>query len=162
MLEFSQGKGNPTLVLVDPTFGNLTQRQGIEVMKLFSSMPENDNQVRALQPPKMLGHGLACHDQMLAQFAEGLPIAVVQLIEQLSPARVGQRSKDFIHRRPKFMQPYGCMSSAACHMQLTHSTRCARSGRLKLPFQIKRPRSKIDDAVMLTQDFRAEQPGNGW
>jgi hypothetical protein len=25
-----------------------------------------------------------------------------------------------------------------------------------LPFQIKRARSKIDDAVMLTQDFRAE------
>jgi len=25
-----------------------------------------------------------------------------------------------------------------------------------LPFQIKRARSKIDDAVMLTQDFRAK------
>ncbi len=69
MLEFAQGQRNPALVLVDPTFGNLTQWDGIEVMKFFSSMPENDNQVRPFQQPEMLGHGLACHGEVLAQFA---------------------------------------------------------------------------------------------
>ena len=97
MLQFAQGKGNPALVLVDPTFGNLTQWDGIEIMKFFSSMPENHNQVRPFQPPEVFGHGLARHGEVLAQFAEGLPIAVVQSIEQLSPARIGQRFKNFIH-----------------------------------------------------------------
>ncbi len=45
----------------------------------------------------MLGHGLARHGEVLAQFAKGLPVAVVQPIEQLSPARIGQGFKDFVH-----------------------------------------------------------------
>jgi hypothetical protein len=135
MLEFAQGKGDPTLVFVDPTFGNLTQGDGIEVMKLFSAMPENDNQVRAFQPLKMLGHGLACHGQMLAQFAEGLPIAVVQPIEQLSPARIGEGFKDFIHC-PQIMQPNGCMSReghftlrSQCHVKWKS---CSEQSRMAL------------------------------
>jgi len=34
---------------------------------------------------------------MGAELAQGLPAVLMQLIEQLSPVRIGQRFKDFIH-----------------------------------------------------------------
>ncbi len=45
----------------------------------------------------MLGHGLARHREVLAQFAEDLPIVVMQLIEQLPPIRISEGFKDFVH-----------------------------------------------------------------
>jgi hypothetical protein len=36
----------------------------------------------------MLGHGLAGHLQMFAQFSQRLPVALVQPIEQLAPAGI--------------------------------------------------------------------------
>ena len=68
LLKLAQSQRNMAWILVDPTLGNLLQRNWVEVMKFFSAMPENDNQTRPFQQPKMLGHGLTCHDQMLAQF----------------------------------------------------------------------------------------------
>ena len=58
----------------------------------------------------MLGHGLARHGEVLAQFAEGLPIAVVQPIEQLSPAWIGQGFKDFVHYRGLCNQMVACQA----------------------------------------------------
>ena len=49
------------LVLVDPTLGNLMQRHGIKVMKLFASMPENDHQVRPFLQSEVFCHSLPGH-----------------------------------------------------------------------------------------------------
>ena len=43
-LEFAQGERNPVLVLVDPTLGDLIERHRVEVMKLFPTVPQNDNE----------------------------------------------------------------------------------------------------------------------
>jgi len=132
----------------------------------------------------MLGYCLACHGQVLAQLAEGLPIVVVQLIEQLSPARIGQRFKDFIHCLGLCNQMVACQPTwqtqvvsgvRVCPRRIELIVPLAPAGAAAepeagsffvrptelLPFQIKCARAEIDDAVVRAQDFGAEQAGDG-
>ena len=76
-LEFAQGERNPALVLIDPTLGDLIERHRIEVMKLFSTMPQNDNEVGLLEQPQMFGHGLSGHIEVLTEVTQGLGIVAV-------------------------------------------------------------------------------------
>jgi hypothetical protein len=98
LFEFAQGEQNPALVLVDPTFRDLLQGNGVEIVKLFPAAPNVDDKVRLVQQPEMLGHGLPRHIKMLAEIAQGLPVVLVEFIEQSAPAGISERLEDFIHR----------------------------------------------------------------
>ena len=88
-------------VFADPAFADLMQRHRIEEMQLLASAPDDDDQVRPLKDDQVLRHRLTRHLQVTAEFAERLAIALVQLIQQLSAALIGQRFEDCIHRRRK-------------------------------------------------------------
>ena len=66
-------------------------------MQLLTPAPDDDDQIRRLQQQKMLGDRLPRHVEVRAQFAERLPVALVQLVEQLSTAFVRQGFEHRIH-----------------------------------------------------------------
>lgn len=98
-LEFAQGERNPALVLVDPTLGDLIERHRVEVMKLFPTMPQNDNEVGPFEQSQMFGHSLSRHVEVLTECTQGLGIVAVQLIEQSAATGISERLEDFIHGR---------------------------------------------------------------
>jgi hypothetical protein len=98
-------------IFANPTLVDLVERHRIEVMQFFPSTPNNDDQSCLFQERKMLRHSLPGHVVTLAEFAQCLSVVLMQGIEQLSPAGVRERLKNYIHRFN--MQLKGCMSSAA-------------------------------------------------
>ena len=77
-------------VFADPALADLVDRHRVEVMQFLAPAPDDGDQIRRLQQQEMLGHRLPRHVEVPAQFAECLPVAPVQLIEQLSTAFVRQ------------------------------------------------------------------------
>src|SRR5438128_11476786 len=71
-------------VFANPALGDLVNRHWIEIMQLLAPAPDDDDKVRRFQQEEMLGHRLPRHVEVFAQFAERLPVAPVQLIEQFS------------------------------------------------------------------------------
>ena len=55
------------MVLVDPTLGDLIERHRVEVMKLFPTMPQNDNEVGPFEQSQMFGHSLSGHVEVLTE-----------------------------------------------------------------------------------------------
>lgn len=64
-------------MLVDPSFRDLIQRGGVEIMKFFPATPKNDNQIGPLKQPEMFGHGLPGHIEVLTKRTQGLAVANV-------------------------------------------------------------------------------------
>ena len=58
------------LVFVNPTPIDLVDRDGIEIVELLASPPDDDNEVCFLQDDEMLGHCLTGHVEQLRQLAE--------------------------------------------------------------------------------------------
>src|SRR5450755_538969 len=77
-------------VFANPALGDLVNRHWIEVMQLLAPAPDDRDQIRRLQQQEMFGDRLPRHVEIFAQFAERLPVALVQLLEQLSAAFVRQ------------------------------------------------------------------------
>src|SRR2546425_1236686 len=99
-------------VFSNQALGDLVQRHWFEIMQLLAPAPDGGDEVRGFHQQEMLGHRLPGHVEVFTQFAERLPVVVVQLVEQLSPAFVRQGFKNCIHLR-NIMQPLGCMSRSA-------------------------------------------------
>ena len=59
--------------------------------------PRFGDEIRRLQQAQMLRYCLACHGEMLAKFTQRLPVSLMQLIEQLAAARIGQCFENGIH-----------------------------------------------------------------
>jgi hypothetical protein len=98
------------LIFVDPAVGDLLKRDRVEVMQFLAAPPNGHNKVRFPQKGEMFRSGLPCHLEMLAEFTQSLAIFIMQLVEQLSSAWIGEGLKDFIHST-LVMQPNSCMSS---------------------------------------------------
>ena len=77
-------------VFANPALGDLVQRHWIEVMQLLAPAPDDDDEIRRFQQQEMLGHRLPGHVEVFTQFAERLPVVLVQLIEQFSATFVRQ------------------------------------------------------------------------
>ena len=73
------------------------QRDGVEVMQLFAPPPDGNDQVSLLEEAKMFSYRLPAHVEVLAKFSQSLAVAPMEMVEQLSPARVGQRLENCIH-----------------------------------------------------------------
>src|SRR6266702_2786437 len=84
-------------VFANPALGDLVDRNWIEVIQLLAPAPDDGDQIGRFQQQEMLGDGLPRHVEVRAQFAERLPVALMQLVQQLSPALVRQRFEYCIH-----------------------------------------------------------------
>ena len=84
-------RGDPVAVIVlNPPFGDLIDRCGIEVVQLLPAPPDGRHQMGSLQDGQVLAHRLTGHVETDAQLAQVLAVAGVQAIEEHAPARVGQ------------------------------------------------------------------------
>ena len=92
--------GNPALV-------DLVQRHRIQVMQFLPTLPDYGDEFCRFQQSQVLGDALPGHGEALTQLGQGLAVALVQLIEQLSPAFVSQCFEHCIHEPNK--QLYGCI-----------------------------------------------------
>jgi hypothetical protein len=81
-------------------------------MQFLASAPHDGYEVCFFQNDEMFGYCLACHFEVPAKLAQGLPVFLKQFVEQLASARVGQSFEDFIHDTAENMQLFSCMSSA--------------------------------------------------
>ncbi len=85
-------------VCADPALVNLVDRNGIEEMQLLASVPDDGEKVGGFEDFEMLGHGLAGHGEMGAEFGKRSPIGLVQLIEELAAAGIGEGFEHVVHR----------------------------------------------------------------
>ena len=104
-------------MFVDPTFRDLFQRRGIEIVQLFSTPPKRNNQVRFNQQTKMFGNALARHPEMPAKLIQSLAIVEMELVEERAPVWVGQGFEDIVHVEAN-MQPKGCIFVSPCNRWL--------------------------------------------
>jgi hypothetical protein len=84
-------------MFVDPTFGNLLQRRGVEIVQLFPAPPKRNDQVGSDQETKMFGNALSRHAEMPAKLIQSLAIAEMELIEKGPAVWVGQGFKNVVH-----------------------------------------------------------------
>src|SRR5437870_1607 len=84
-------------VFANPALGDLVNRHWIEIMQLLPPAPNGSDEVRLFQNDEMFGHSLPRHVAVRAQFAERLPVVLVQLIEQFPTTFVSQCFEHCIH-----------------------------------------------------------------
>jgi hypothetical protein len=84
-------------VFANTALGELVNRHWIEVMQLLAPAPDDGDQIRRLQQQEMFGDRLPRHVEVRAQLAKRPPVALVQLVEQLSTALVRQGFEHSIH-----------------------------------------------------------------
>jgi hypothetical protein len=68
--EIAQSLQAMAFVFVDPTPIDLVDRDGIEIVELLASVPDDDDEVCFFQDNEMLGHCLTGHVEQLRQPAE--------------------------------------------------------------------------------------------
>jgi hypothetical protein len=85
------------LELVDPALLDLVQRDRVEVVQLLAPAPDRADQVGGLQHGQVPGGRLARHADVSDQLAQGLAVALVQPVEQVSPGEIAQRPEHVVH-----------------------------------------------------------------
>ena len=96
LLEVAQRIEAVAVELLDPARVNLVQRHRVQVVELFSTLPNDGHEVRFLQLLQVLRHALACHVQVLTECRECLAVLPVQQVKQTPAARVSQRFEYFV------------------------------------------------------------------
>ena len=86
-----------TLVFADPALVDFVDGDGVEVVELFAAVPDGGDEVGVLEEIEVLGHGLPGHVEVLAEGGEGLAVVLVQQIEQLAAAGIGQSFENVVH-----------------------------------------------------------------
>jgi len=97
LLEVAESLQTVTLVLADPALVDVVNRDGVEEVELFATVPDGGDEVGVLEEIEVLGHGLARHVEVLAEGGEGLAVVLVQQIEQLATAGIGQGFENGVH-----------------------------------------------------------------
>jgi hypothetical protein len=86
LLEIAQGLELRPFVFADPPFVDFVERHGIQKVELFAPVPDHGEEIGGFEDLEVLGHGLAGHVEMGAEFRQRLPVGLVQLIEELAAA----------------------------------------------------------------------------
>lgn len=84
-------------VFADPALVDFVDGDGVEEMELLAAVPDRGDEVGLLEEVEMLRHGLAGHIEVLAERGEGLAVVLVQEVEQLATAGIGQGFENVIH-----------------------------------------------------------------
>jgi hypothetical protein len=109
---------------LDPAFGDVPQRDRVEVVQLLPAPADRGDEVGRLQQAQVLGRRLPRHVERLAQLPEGLPVAFAQPVQQRPPRRIGQRLEHRViasgtagtasSSTTRIMQVFTCISQGAC------------------------------------------------
>src|ERR1017187_3011987 len=102
LFQIAQRLETMAFVFANPALGDLVDRHRIEVMQLLAPAPDHDDQMRRLEQQEVFGDRLPRHVEVRAKVAKRLPVAPMQLVEQLSPAFVSQGFEDCIHHAPQY------------------------------------------------------------
>ena len=97
LLEVAEGLQAVALVLADPALVDFVDGDGVEVVKLFPAVPDGGDEVGVLEEVEVLRHGLAGHVEVLAESGEGLAVVLMQQVEQLAAAGIGQGFENGVH-----------------------------------------------------------------
>ena len=81
----------------DWIIGDLVDGCDVEEVQLLAAVAHGGDEIGRFENGEMLTDGLPGHVQARAQLAKVLSTAVLQAVEQLTAARVGQRLEDFVH-----------------------------------------------------------------
>lgn len=81
----------PSLIkLAGPARIDFVDRHRVQVMQFFAILPDDGDQIGLLKQTQMLGKSLTAHVVLFAQFSQGLPVLLPQLVERLM-RRLGLR-----------------------------------------------------------------------
>ena len=98
---------------LDPAFGDVPERDRVEVVQFLPAPADGGDEVGRLQQAQVLGRRLPRHVERLAQLPEGLPVAFAQPVQQRPPRRIGQRLEHrVILDHPDTMQVFTCICQA--------------------------------------------------
>lgn len=97
LLEVAEGLQPVPFVFADPALVDFVDGDGVEVVELFATVPDGGDEVGVLEEIEVLGHGLAAHIEMLAERGERLAVVLVQQVEQLAAAGIGQSFENIVH-----------------------------------------------------------------
>lgn len=97
LFQIAQGLQTVTLVFADPALVDFVDGDGVEVVQLLAAVPDDSDEVGALQQVQVLGHGLAGHVEVLAKGGQRLPVVLVEQVEQFAAAGIGQGFEYFVH-----------------------------------------------------------------
>ena len=102
-LDRSEGVEAGCVEASDPSLADLVDWCGVEVVEAFSASANDGDEVGAFEHVEMLGCGLACHVEVFAQFAQRLPVAFAETIEQKAPSGIGQRLENHVDVRASIL-----------------------------------------------------------
>lgn len=71
---------------------------GIQKVQLLAPVPDHGEEVGGFEDIEVLGHGLAGHVEMGAEFRQRLPVGLVQVVEELAAARIGEGFEHIFHQ----------------------------------------------------------------
>ena len=111
LLQIAECLQPAALVFADPPLIDIVNGDRIEVVELFAAAPDDCDEVGLLEDFEVLGDSLARHGEQRAKPSQRLPAALVQRIEQLASAGIGEGLEHVVHVDGEEMQPKGCMSS---------------------------------------------------
>jgi len=84
--------------VVDPAFGDLVDRCGVQVVELLSAAAHRGDEICRLQHRQVLADRLAGHVEPRAQLAKTLSAAGIQAVEEPAATRIRQRLEHPVHR----------------------------------------------------------------
>ena len=99
LLEVAESLQAVALVLADPALVDFVDGDGVEEVELFPAVPDGGDEVGVLEEVEVLCHRLAGHVEVLAEGGEGLAVVLMQQVEQLAAAGIGQGFKNGVHNR---------------------------------------------------------------
>ena len=76
------------------------ERDGIEEVELFPSVPDHGEQVGVFENLEVLGHSLAGHVEVGAKLSQGPAVLLVKLVEELPAAGIGEGFENIVHFVP--------------------------------------------------------------
>ncbi len=97
LLEVAEGLQAVALVFADPALVDFVDGNGVEVVELFAAVPDGGDEVGVLEEVQVLGDGLTAHVEVLAEGGEGLAVVLMQQVEQLAAAGIGQGFEHVVH-----------------------------------------------------------------
>jgi hypothetical protein len=102
--------------LVDPTFLDVMERDGIQVVQLLPTPTGCADQIGGLENGEVLGRRLTGHVEVLAELAQRLPVALVETVEQVPSGSIGERLEQVVKvvRHDSIMQVFTCIKQPCC------------------------------------------------
>ena len=96
MLEVAQCAEPAALELADPALVDFVQGYGVQVMELFTTLPDDGDEVCVLELLQVLRHRLASHVHVPTECRERLAILPMKQVEETSAGRVSERLEDLV------------------------------------------------------------------